>query len=77
MMPTVFRLAEWLDRKGMTQSELSRRSGISLVTINRMCANHTEGVTLRTLDSLDTALGCKPGELIEQTRPRGGSKGGR
>lgn len=48
----------------MSQRELARRSGVTLVTINRMCANHTEGATLETLDKLAVALGVEPGELI-------------
>jgi DNA-binding Xre family transcriptional regulator len=54
------------DEKGMSQSELSRRSGVSYVTINRMCNNLTEGVSLRTLDALARELGVEPGDLIER-----------
>lgn len=63
-MTARFHLAELLAASEMSQRELARKSGITLVTINRMCANHTEGVTLRTLDKLATALGVEPGELI-------------
>lgn len=63
-MPTIFWLAEWLERKGMTQSELARRSGVSFQTVNRMCQNKTEGAVLSTLDRLATVLGVEPGELI-------------
>jgi putative transcriptional regulator len=63
-MPTTFRLSEILEKRGMSQSELARLSGVSHVTINRMCANHTEGVALATLDSIAGALGVEPGELI-------------
>lgn len=63
-MPTAFRLSEILEKRGMTQSELARLSGVSHVTINRMCGNKTEGVTLSTLDRIAAALGVEPGELI-------------
>jgi putative transcriptional regulator len=64
-MTARFRLAELVAASGMSQRALARKSGVTLVTINRMCANHTEGVTLRTLDKLARTLGVEPGELIE------------
>lgn len=63
-MPTKFRLADILAEQGMSQRELARVSGVTLVTINRMCSNRTEGATLATLDKLATALGVAPGDLI-------------
>ncbi len=64
-----FRLQEILDEVGMSQSELSRRSGVSFVTINRMCNNLTEGVSLKTLDALAQVLGVQPGDIIEGDEP--------
>jgi DNA-binding Xre family transcriptional regulator len=69
-MTARFHLAEVLAASGMSQRELARRSGVTLVTINRMCANHTEGVTLRTLDKLAKALCVAPGELIVRDSPK-------
>ena len=69
-MTARFQLAEVLAASGMSQRELARKSGVTLVTINRMCANHTEGVSLRVLDKLAHALGVQPGELIVQKRGR-------
>lgn len=63
-MPTKFCLAELLEKLGVSQSELSRRSGVSFPTINRMCANLTTGVSLGTLDRIASALGVEPCELI-------------
>lgn len=63
-MTSRFRLAQLLEEKGMSQREVARLSGITLVTINRMCGNKTEGVTLATLDKIAGALGVEPGELI-------------
>jgi DNA-binding Xre family transcriptional regulator len=68
-MPTTFRLREILEAKGISQSELSRLSGVSFATINRMCTNATESVALSTLDKLASALGVEPGELIARARP--------
>lgn len=69
-MPTKFRLADILADQGMSQRELARLSGVTLVTINRMCANRTEGATLATLDKLATALGVAPGDLIAKEPKR-------
>jgi len=41
----------------MSQSELSRRSGVSLVTVNAIANNRTKQVSLETLNNLCKALG--------------------
>jgi putative transcriptional regulator len=58
----------------MSQSELSRRSGVSLTTINAMVLNKTKQVSLATLDALCKALGVEPGELLEREGKRGRGK---
>lgn len=65
-MPTRFRLDELLLAARLSQSELSRRSGVSLVTINSMANNKTTRVDLATLNALSVALECDPGDLIER-----------
>lgn len=54
----------------MTQTELSRRSGVSAVTINGIANNKTTRVDLETLDRLCSALEVEPGELLEREAPR-------
>ncbi len=74
-MPARFRLDELLEQhkpEPMSQSELSRKSGVSFTTINRMCANKTSQVSLKTLDSLAEVLGCAPGDLIVADKPKRG-----
>lgn len=68
-------LEQWGDGEGMSQSELSRRSGVSFTTINRMSANLTAQVSLKTLDAIAAVLGIKPGELIEGEKGRGRKRG--
>lgn len=66
-----FRLGEILEERGLSQSELARQSGVTFVTINRMCANATKGVTLTTIDRLVKALKVEPGELFVSRRGKG------
>lgn len=63
-----FRLHDMLGE--MSQSELSRRSGVSLTTINAMVLNKTKQVSLATLDALCAVLDCDPGELLERETKR-------
>lgn len=73
-MTTRFRLQEVLDAAGVSQSELSRQSGVTVVTINGMCRNRTRGVSLDTLDKIAAALKVEPGELLER-EPTGRRRG--
>jgi DNA-binding Xre family transcriptional regulator len=71
-MTARFRLREILEQLDVGQSQLSRDSGVSFSTINRMCTNATEQVSLKTLDALSAALSevagkaIQPGDLIER-----------
>ena len=69
-MPTRFRLRELLEKLGISQSELARRSGVSFPTINAMCTNRTATVALATLDRIADALGVEPGDLIARDPKR-------
>lgn len=73
-MAARFRLAELLEERGMSQSELARQSRITFATINAMCRNRTDGVKLETLDRLARVLGVEPGELIASDKKRGKGK---
>lgn len=67
-MAVEFRLRELIDEKKTTQSELSRRSGVSFATINRMCTNATRQVSLDIIDAICNTLGVKPGALFTYER---------
>lgn len=75
-MAARFRLAELLEaaKPPMSQSELARRSGVSLVTINAIANNRTRQVKLDTLDLLSEVLGVEPGELLEREGKRRGKR---
>lgn len=70
MRPSRFRLGEILDSATISQRELARRSGVGLVTINRIVGNHTQGITLATLDRLAAALGVSVCDLIDEATKR-------
>lgn len=65
---TRFRLREILEQRGVSQSELSRQSGVSFATINRLCTNATRQVSLDTLERLAQALGCEPTDFLERVQ---------
>ena len=75
LMPVRFRLHSLLEERAqhdqrISQSELSRRSGVSLTTINAMVLNKTAQVSLKTIDALCEALSVEPGELLERETPK-------
>jgi DNA-binding Xre family transcriptional regulator len=56
VMAVTFRLRDILEKRGISQSEASRQSGVSFATINRMCTNATRQISLDVLDQLCTWL---------------------
>ena len=68
-----FRLSTLLTERAdpLSQSELSRRSGVSMTTINAIALNKTKQVSLATLDALSAALEVAPGDLLEREARRG------
>ena len=69
-MSVTFRLASVLEAASLSQRELARRSGVSLVTINAIANNRTTRVDLETLDKLCEVLEVEPGELLERETPK-------
>lgn len=60
-----FTVESHLKRRGLSQGQLSRLSGVSLRTVNRLCRNATRSVSLDVLGAIATTLHCAPGDLIE------------
>ncbi len=59
------KLKTMIDRKGITQSELARRSGVDKWRVNAYvtgCANPSP----QTAEKFARALGCEPSELQEK-----------
>lgn len=73
-MPSYFRVKELLERKHMSQSELSRKSSVSLARVNELCSGRAKAISLDVLDKLAGALEVEGKDLIG-TR-RNGSKVG-
>ena len=77
-LDAILESARTRDGQEISQSELSRQSGVSFTTVNRMCQNHTEQVSLKTLDALSAALTeltgkkMEPGDLIERVPSKRG-----
>lgn len=67
-MPTRMRLAELLDERAMTQSELARRAGLSFQAVNHLCSGRAKAVSFATLDAIARVFKVEPGELIERGR---------
>lgn len=74
-MTARFRLREMLEAAGMSQTQLARDSGVSFATVNRICTNATEQVSLKTLDAIAAVLGIQPGDLIEGEKSKRGKRG--
>ena len=76
-MTVRFRLREVLEEAGIGQSELSRSSGVSFATINRMCTNATRQVSLDVLEDLCAALKVEPADIIVRDRSAKAPRDGR
>lgn len=59
------KLDEQLKKRGMSQRELSRRTGIRHVSINEMCNNVTERVPLKNLAKICKELQCDISDILE------------
>ena len=67
-MPITLRVRELRKKRGWSQSELSRRSGVAQATISRIEAQETGGVDFEVLELLADALDVHPKELIVRRR---------
>jgi DNA-binding Xre family transcriptional regulator len=61
-------LAEAMDERGMTQSEVARKAGLSFQAVHHLHSGKAKAITFDTLDRLAKALGVTPGQLFEFKR---------
>lgn len=63
-----FRLDEIMKEKGRGVRELARATGLTVVTVSRICNNRNKGITLEVIGKLCTELGIQPGELYREIK---------
>ena len=56
-----------LAARGMTQTELAERMGLSLVNLSILKNNRARAIRFSTLTALCDALGCQPGDVFTVT----------
>jgi transcriptional regulator with XRE-family HTH domain len=64
MSPVFLRVRDFREKRGLSQRELSRLTGLSQKTISAIETNKSKGVDFDTLDRLAAALGVEPALLI-------------
>jgi len=55
---------EVAERRGINQSQLQIKSGVTLPLLSRYWKNRTDSVNLEAIEKIAKALGVKPGDLI-------------
>jgi putative transcriptional regulator len=64
-MPIRVKLDHLLLDRGLTQTELAERVGITLANLSILKTNKARAIRFSTLDALCRALECQPGDLLE------------
>ncbi|PTW90341.1 putative transcriptional regulator [Microbacteriaceae bacterium MWH-Ta3] len=59
------RIDQMLQQRSMTLTELSQRTGISIVNLSVLKNDRARAIRFTTLESLCDALECTPGDLLE------------
>jgi len=67
---TRLRIAEIAKEKGLNQSQLQIKSGVTPPLLNRYWNNHIQSVNLDALTKIARALGVVPGDLIIEDERR-------
>lgn len=60
-----FKLRMKLAELGMSQKELSEKSGIRIASINAYCHNTAKSISLENIDSLCNVLNCDISDILE------------
>ena len=67
MAETRLRVSELLKERGMSASELMRRSGLSWTTIQPIAAGEASNPELDTLEKIARALEVKVSDLLDES----------
>jgi putative transcriptional regulator len=57
-------LGRLLEERGMTQTELAQRVGISIVNLSVLKNGRAKAIRFSTLAGICAALDCQPGDLL-------------
>ena len=57
-------LDDVLQNRGVTLTELSRRTGITMANLSILKTNKARAVRFSTLEAICRELGCQPGDLL-------------
>lgn len=63
-MTIKIQLSDQMADRGISLNDLSAEVGITNVNLSRIKTGKVKAVRFRTLDSLCTALGCQPGDIL-------------
>ncbi|MFQ9048786.1 helix-turn-helix domain-containing protein, partial [Pseudoruminococcus massiliensis] len=58
------KLNEFKKKKGLTNSQLSQMTGITISTIDKITSGNNTNPKLRTIEALCNALGCTLNDLV-------------
>lgn len=61
----IFKLKQLLKDIGMSQKELSRRTGIRYGTISKMCNGSAPHITVDNLNTICNATKSKPADILD------------
>jgi putative transcriptional regulator len=64
-MATRFRLREFIEQRGITQTEVHLRTRLAYSTVNDLCNDKPRRIELATLDVLCEALNCTIADILE------------
>ena len=60
----IYNLGWILRKQHTTQAELSKKTGIRIDTISKLCTGKAKHVPLDVLDKICDELNCQPGDLF-------------
>ena len=70
-MAIVVKLDDMLYARRMTLTELAERVGVTIVNLSILKTGKARAIRFSTLESICTALGCQPGDILEFTAEAG------